>query len=89
MKCEHCGIDIRKGLRFCSRSCVASWHNKNRWKDPEYRAKLTAARRRVGNGVILVVDTQDPALTGTHFYLSENDVWLVDHVPPSALEVRK
>lgn len=53
------------------------------------RAKMVAARRRVGNGVVLVVDTQDSALNGTHFYLGEDDVWLVDHVPPSALEVRK
>ena len=45
------------------------------------------ARRRVGAQVILRVRARALNEAGHAFYLSENGVWLTEHVPPRYLEV--
>jgi putative RNA 2'-phosphotransferase len=45
----------------------------------------TVARRRSGEVVILRVQAGAMHAAGHVFYLSENQVWLTDHVPPSFL----
>ena len=54
----------------------------------------TAAARQVarrwknhGAPVILQIDAGDMARDGYVFYLSENEIWLTDHVPPKYLSV--
>jgi putative RNA 2'-phosphotransferase len=42
--------------------------------------------QRHGRPVVLTVRSGDMAREGHLFYLSENGVWLADHVPPSYLE---
>jgi putative RNA 2'-phosphotransferase len=43
-------------------------------------AKKVGDRR--GNGIVLVINTGAMFSDGHKFYLSENGVWLTDHVPP-------
>ncbi|WP_373544257.1 RNA 2'-phosphotransferase [Chamaesiphon sp.] len=40
---------------------------------------------RRGKSVVLVIDTIAMIADGYHFYRTENDVWLVDEVPPQYL----
>ena len=51
----------------------------------------TAARvgQRRGKAVILVIDSGKMAADGFTFRLSENGVWLTDHVPPKYLRLIK
>lgn len=48
----------------------------------------TAARvgQRRGAPVILAIRAADLARTGQHFYLTANQVWLTEHVPPAFIE---
>ena len=51
---------------------------------------LATARQvggRRGKPVILLVDCAALSFAGHLFYLSDNGVWLTDHVPPSALSL--
>lgn len=48
-------------------------------------AKIVAARRK-GVDAILLVDAEAMAKAGIAFFLSENDVWLTDHVAPNYLK---
>ncbi len=41
---------------------------------------------RHGKPIVLIVRAGELAATGAKFYLSENGVWLTDHVPPEFLE---
>lgn len=48
-KCEQCGEDVEFGAnkrfgypRFCSQTCVASFHNKQKWENEDYRKKRVA-----------------------------------------------
>ena len=51
-------------------------------------AKAVAGRRRgQATKVILSVDTAQMREDGYVFYLSENCVWLTDHVPPKYLQI--
>lgn len=46
----------------------------------------TVARRRSGEIVLLRVRADEMHRAGHVFYVSENGVWLVDHVPPRFIE---
>jgi putative RNA 2'-phosphotransferase len=41
---------------------------------------------RHGKPVVLVIDAQHMAVDGYRFYLSNNGVWLTEHVPPKYLQ---
>jgi putative RNA 2'-phosphotransferase len=69
---------LREGLRSLSRQHV------HLSKDIE--TALTVARRRKGKDVILRVDSAAMAGDGLIFFLSDNGVWLTDHVPPRYLQ---
>jgi putative RNA 2'-phosphotransferase len=49
---------------------------------------LVVAKRRKGEPVILVVDAVQMHQDGYVFKISENGVWLTDHVPPKYLSIR-
>lgn len=49
------------------------------------RATATAVGSRHGKPVVLVVNTLAMQQDGYVFYLSENKVWLTEHVPPQYL----
>ena len=68
---------LREGLRSQSRQHV------HLSKDIE--TALIVARRRNGKDVILQVDSAAMAGDGITFFLSDNGVWLTDHVPPRYL----
>jgi putative RNA 2'-phosphotransferase len=68
---------LREGLRSQSRQHV------HLSKDIE--TALIVARRRNGKDVILQVDSAAMAGDGMTFFLSDNGVWLTDHVPPRYL----
>ncbi len=59
-------------------------HDVHLSKDVETAAKVGERR---GKPVILVVDSQGMASDGYQFRLSENGVWLTDHVPPMYLRL--
>lgn len=44
------------------------------------------ANRRTGKSVILSVNTDEMLKDGYKFTISENNVWLIDHVPPKYLK---
>ena len=46
---------------------------------------LIVARRRAGKSVILQVDSAIMTKDGASFFLSDNGVWLTNHVPPRYL----
>jgi putative RNA 2'-phosphotransferase len=46
----------------------------------------TVARRRKGTDTILAIDSDAMAKEGISFFLSENGVWLTDHVAPRYLK---
>ncbi|RTM05374.1 MAG: RNA 2'-phosphotransferase [Hyphomicrobiales bacterium] len=46
---------------------------------------LIVARRRKGKDVILRIDSEAMAGDGATFFLSDNGVWLTNHVPPRYL----
>lgn len=46
----------------------------------DVKTAITVGKRH-GNPVVLTIDTQQMAADGLSFYLSENKVWLTDHVP--------
>jgi putative RNA 2'-phosphotransferase len=69
---------LRDGLRSQSRQHV------HLSKDIE--TALIVARRRKGKDVILRVDSAAMAGDGLTFFLSDNGVWLTDHVPPRYLQ---
>ena len=50
-------------------------------------SEALAVGARHGNPIVLRVDAKKVADGGTLFFLSENGVWLCDHVPPSAIEI--
>jgi putative RNA 2'-phosphotransferase len=54
---------------------------------PDQATAQIVARRRKGEDVILAVDAGRMAADGSAFFLSENGVWLTDHVPASYLSV--
>ena len=68
---------LREGLRKMRR------HHVHLSPDRE-TADGVGARR--GRPVVLAVDARAMRRDGHGFYLSENGVWLVDHVPPAYLE---
>lgn len=51
--------------------------------------KVANRRSSQGKTVILMVDTEQMAKDGIVFYLSDNDVWLTDHVPPKYLSLHR
>ncbi len=72
---------LKEGLRPMTRQKV-------------HLSRDTAAARQVarrwknhGAPVILQIDAGDMARDGYVFYLSENEIWLTDHVPPKYLSV--
>jgi len=68
---------LREGLTSRSRQHV------HLSKDVE--TALIVARRRNGKDVILQVDSATMTLDGASFFLSDNGVWLTNHVPPRYL----
>ncbi len=50
---------------------------------PDVGTALTVGSRRGGEAALLEVRSGD--MDGHLFYLSANDVWLTDHVPPEFL----
>lgn len=68
---------LREGLTSQSRQHV------HLSKDVE--TALIVARRRKGKDVILRVDSAAMSGDGAIFFLSDNGVWLTDHVPPRYL----
>ena len=69
---------LRNGLRRGRR------HDVHLSPDPETAVKVG---RRHGRPVVLVVAAGEMHRDGCAFYLSENGVWLTDHVPPRYLSV--
>ncbi|MHA2280180.1 MAG: RNA 2'-phosphotransferase [Promethearchaeota archaeon] len=63
----------KDGLKKMNRHHV---HLSDNWNT----AKIVGDRR--GNGLVLVINTSAMYRDGHKFYLSENGVWLTDHVPP-------
>jgi putative RNA 2'-phosphotransferase len=53
----------------------------------DVRTAQIVARRRKGPWAILVVRANEMHRAGHRFFLSENGVWLTDHVAPSYLEL--
>lgn len=53
----------------------------------ESRETATAVGGRYGQPVLLAVDSQRMAAEGYLFFRSDNNVWLIDHVPPVYLRV--
>lgn len=49
-------------------------------------AKSVGARR--GRAVILEIETGELVSNGAQFYLSENQVWLIDHVPAQYIKLK-
>ena len=45
------------------------------------------ANRRKGKSVILQIDTREMVKNRQKFYLSENNVWLTEHVSPQYLTI--
>ena len=45
--------------------------------------------RRHGHAIVLTVDTAKVLATGRKFYLADNGVWLVDHVPQTCIDWKK
>jgi putative RNA 2'-phosphotransferase len=70
---------LKSGLKPMSR------HHVHLSKDLE-TAEQVGGRRRSGY-VILEVDAKAMLADGIKFYISENGVWLVDHVPAKYLSV--
>ncbi|MBN9256421.1 MULTISPECIES: RNA 2'-phosphotransferase [unclassified Mesorhizobium] len=77
-KQEFLGAILREGLTSQSRQHV------HLSKDVE--TALIVARRRKGKDVILRVDSAAMAGDGAPFFLSDNGVWLTNHVPPRYLQ---
>ncbi|TAE54334.1 MAG: RNA 2'-phosphotransferase [Nostocales cyanobacterium] len=50
-----------------------------------HTAKIVGARH--GKPVVFVVNSQEMSQDGYVFYLSDNGVWLVDHVPPYFINI--
>ncbi len=50
-------------------------------------AKSVGARR--GRAVILEIETGELVSNGAQFYLSENQVWLIDHVPAQYIKLKQ
>lgn len=50
-------------------------------------AKSVGARR--GKAVILEIGTRELVRAGAQFYLSENQVWLIDHVPAQYIRLKQ
>lgn len=50
-------------------------------------AKSVGARR--GRAVILEIETRELVSNGAQFYLSENQVWLIDHVPSQYIKLKQ
>ena len=69
-------VVLREGLKKMSR------HHVHLSRDVETAQKVGA---RHGRPVVLQVDAFAMARDGHLFYLSENGVWLTDHVPPAYL----
>lgn len=70
-----------EGLKPMSRQHVhLSW-------DVSTAMKVAERRKSKGKPVILEVDTGAMAAAGSTFYLSDNDVWLTDSVPPKYLKI--
>ncbi|MHC2066328.1 RNA 2'-phosphotransferase [Bremerella sp. T1] len=49
------------------------------------RETMIAVGQRHGKPVVLAVDAQRMHAAGHEFFVTENDVWLTDHVPPEYL----
>lgn len=77
-KQEFLSAILREGLTSQSRQHV------HLSKDME--TALIVARRRKGKDVILRVDSAAMAGDGAPFFLSDNGVWLTNHVPPRYLQ---
>ncbi len=71
---------LQEGLKKMSR------HDVHLSKDLETAIKVGQRR---GQPIILIVDSEKMAADGFQFRLSENGVWLTDHVPPQYLRVRE
>ena len=69
---------LREGLKKMSRLYV-------HLSETVGGAERVAARRK-GNPVILMIRAGDMSADGYLFFLSENGVWLTDHVPPCYIE---
>lgn len=52
---------------------------------PDIATATIVAGRRKGQDVLLRIDAKAMAASGLAFFLSENGVWLTDHVPPEFL----
>lgn len=50
-------------------------------------AKSVGARR--GRAIILEIETGELVSNGAQFYLSENQVWLIDHVPAQYIKLKQ
>ncbi|MEM8861938.1 MAG: RNA 2'-phosphotransferase, partial [Chloroflexota bacterium] len=50
-------------------------------------ATATIVGKRHGKPTILTIDTQQMTADGYHFYLSDNKVWLTNHVPVKYLKL--
>ncbi len=48
---------------------------------------INVAKRRKGKSIVLVVDAMAMSQDGYNFYLSANNVWLVDEVPNKYLQI--
>lgn len=53
------------------------------------RQTALSVGQRHGKPVILIIDTAQMSADGFQFYLSENGVWLTEHVPPIYLSQEK
>ncbi|MDI6027589.1 RNA 2'-phosphotransferase [Corticibacterium sp. UT-5YL-CI-8] len=71
------GIILTEGLTRQSRQHVHL--------SPDIETAAIVGNRRKGETTILKIAAQRMAFEGMVFYLSENGVWLVDHVPPQYL----
>ena len=72
---------MKQGLKPMKRDHVHLTENIN-------TAKNTADRRK-GESVILEIDTREMVKNKQKFYLSENNVWLTNHVDPKYLTITK
>ncbi|NGN39654.1 RNA 2'-phosphotransferase [Mesorhizobium sp. CGMCC 1.15528] len=77
-KTEFLASILKEGLQSQSRQHV---HLSN-----DIETARIVARRRKGADAILAVDSSAMSNDGIVFFLSENDVWLTDHVAPRYLK---
>jgi putative RNA 2'-phosphotransferase len=73
-----------------SKGLVKDYGNNNRHDvhlSIDTETALDVAKRRKGDPVIFVVDTQAMVRDGYTFKLADNGVWLTDHVPAAYLSI--